>query len=141
MSDGRDICEGMPYARDDDERAYQRRWYHANKNKRAATRKRNGLRIEAWFESVKESLSCERCGESHPACLAFHHRDRKTKLIEVSRAVARRWSIPRIEKEIAKCDVLCINCHLDAHADERRSLPKRLLPSRLKGRSPYAVDP
>lgn len=141
MSDLRDRAGGMPYSDKEVARAYQRRWYQENRKKRADTRRRNQLRIKSWFEELRLRLRCVRCGESHPACITFHHRDPATKEFEVSVGVARSKSIARIEREMAKCDVLCVNCHLVAHADERRPSPRDKHPERKKGSSPYAMDP
>lgn len=57
---------------------------------------------------------CVDCGESNPAVLRFHHRDPSTKLFEV----AARWTttLEVLEAEVAKCDLLCSNCHLIRHA-------------------------
>jgi len=76
--------------------------------------------IIAWFAELKETFSCTRCGESHPACLQFHHRDPSAKEITVAIAISRAWSKKRILAEAAKCDVLCANCHAKHHAAEKR---------------------
>jgi hypothetical protein len=47
--------------------------------------------------------------------LEFHHREPKLKEIVVSKALDWGWSIERILNEIAKCDVLCANCHRKQH--------------------------
>ena len=72
-----------------------------------------------WVNALKASLKCARCSEDHPACLEFHHRDRGEKRATIS-LVIWRWSRKRIEAEIAKCDVLCANCHRKLHYDERQ---------------------
>jgi hypothetical protein len=65
-------------------------------------------------------MKCERCDERAPECLQFHHRNPEEKTIEVSIAVGRRcWSKERILAEMAKCDVLCANCHAKHHWEER----------------------
>ena len=62
---------------------------------------------------------CIVCGETHSACLDFHHRNGKTdKLGDIGRI--RRFSTERLLAEIAKCDVLCANCHRKHHWDERQ---------------------
>ena len=61
---------------------------------------------------------CVKCGEKDPACLDFHHRDGKINK-EGHIGEIRRFSIRRILAEIAKCDVLCANCHRKHHRDER----------------------
>lgn len=63
--------------------------------------------------------SCEICGDSCANHLAFHHRDRETKLFNLAQAVASKKTIKSIYKEIAKCDVLCHNHHRILHYDER----------------------
>ena len=71
-----------------------------------------------WVNEFKASLRCARCGENHPACLEFHHRDRKEKAATIS-LVIWRWSRKKLMAEIEKCDVLCSNCHRKLHAAER----------------------
>ena len=63
---------------------------------------------------VKRHSGCVVCGEDEPCCLHFHHRNPGSKLFEVSRAGTR--SLEEVKKEIAKCDVLCANCHAKVHA-------------------------
>lgn len=94
---------------------YQRRWYEKNKEKRKqqiADRKR---RILKWIRDYKADKACCRCGEDHPACLEFHHRDPSSKDIPIAEAHNKGWSIERIQNEIDKCDILCANCHAKEH--------------------------
>ncbi|RKZ88313.1 MAG: hypothetical protein DRQ39_02750 [Gammaproteobacteria bacterium] len=53
--------------------------------------------------------SCIDCGEDDIVVLEFDHQ--QDKELSISRAIATGWSIPRIQKEIAKCEVRCANCH------------------------------
>jgi hypothetical protein len=84
---------------------------------------RNGksheLRIREIIRNIKECVSCSVCGESHPACLDFHHREGKNKLVNISQIHSKGWSIVRVIAEIEKCDILCANCHRKIHHKER----------------------
>lgn len=57
------------------------------------------------------SNQCVQCGENHPACLEFHHRDQNTKVFEVAKMIRYNTTIEKMLVEINKCDVLCCNCH------------------------------
>jgi hypothetical protein len=72
--------------------------------------------VIAWFVELKTELACNRCGENHPACLQFHHRDPSTKELGIADAIRRAWSRARVLREIAKCEGLCANCHAKHHA-------------------------
>ena len=104
-------------------RAQWREWYQRNKDTyNVATRSRKDDRkrsVTKWLDEYKKSLCCMRCGFSHPAVLQFHHRDRSTKVINVSEAPNWGWGRGRIQEEIEKCDVLCANCHFIEHYEER----------------------
>lgn len=62
-------------------------------------------------QAIKTASGCEGCGEKHPACLDFHHRDPATK----TRGIATFVRMDDILAEIAKCVVLCANCHRKHH--------------------------
>lgn len=51
------------------------------------------------------------CGESDIRCLDFHHRDPATKLSGINKMIRDNYSMEVVEAEIAKCDVICANCH------------------------------
>lgn len=67
-----------------------------------------------WFEDYKSNLSCS-CGENHPSCIDFHHRDSSDKFMKVSDMVCFAYKVERILEEIEKCDVMCANCHRKYH--------------------------
>ena len=73
-------------------------------------------RIE-WFREYKKTLKCELCGENHPATLDFNHRNPSEKEFNVGEMVAVQGKA-RILKEIAKCQILCSNCHRIYHWNE-----------------------
>ena len=78
-------------------------------------------RSQKWWNEYRVGLSCEICGESHIATIDFHHIDPSEKDRSIRAMVDGKYSIPRILQEIAKCRVLCSNCHRKLHWKERNS--------------------
>ncbi len=68
----------------------------------------------------KKTLCCIDCGQSHPATLEFHHLDPTQKEVIVSRLLNETTSLRRLQEEMAKCVVLCANCHRIRHWNERQ---------------------
>lgn len=99
----------MPPNKPDYQAKYIRKHYQENKQyylDRASKRK------AALLEKVRSlKIKCSRGPESDPRCLDFHHLDAKKKFKSVSNMVRYGYSLKRILKEIAKCIVLCANCH------------------------------
>lgn len=57
-------------------------------------------------------VPCADCGQRFPAvCMDFDHLSALTKVDTVSALLRRGRRIDAIEAEIAKCDVVCANCH------------------------------
>ena len=86
-----------------------RRWYSKNASRKIEWQQRRRKELRAWL-----------CEESAPECLHFHHANPAEKELDVSNAIANGWSRTRILREIAKCHVLCANCHLKRHWEERK---------------------
>lgn len=103
------------------------RWRKNNPQHREQAKAARQSKYE-WVNNLKASLKCAKCGEAHPACLEFHHRDRKDKRATIS-LVIWRWSRKRLMAEIEKCDVLCSNCHRKLHWEERQGRNEDLWPA------------
>jgi len=85
---------------------------------RAAHRAKVGKRKKESKEMIDSfKVKCENCGVNHPAVLDFHHKDPSTKLFDITSKVGGQPDM--IKKEIAKCIVLCSNCHKILHWEER----------------------
>ena len=69
-----------------------------------------------WFARYKATLRCLFCGEGSAICLDFHHKDPSTKKGAVANLVRDKRPIHEVEAEIAKCIVVCRNCHAKLHA-------------------------
>ncbi len=101
-------------------RNYQRTWHQRNRTQRIAKVNERKQRIWEFYNKLKATLACSKCGENHPATLQFHHCDPEQKEFNLSEAVREGYSIERLKKEIAKCVVLCANCHAKEHYEQAR---------------------
>lgn len=95
----------MPYRDPEAQREYQRRWMA---ERRAA---------------ALEGKTCARCGDADGP-FDFHHVDPAEKLTHNVWS----WSAKRREAELAKCVVLCRDCHVDHHGELRRQVAERRNP-------------
>lgn len=96
-------------------RVYNKQWYKDNReNTLKRVRARQAEMVE-WYRNYKSTLKCNRCSENHPACLDFHHRDPKEKEFSISTMANSGYTKERILQEIAKCEILCSNCHKKEH--------------------------
>lgn len=73
-------------------------------------------RNAALIQSIKLASRCLFCGEDRPQCLDFHHRDPSTKRYTIAAMRVGRYATPALMAEVAKCVILCANCHRLVHA-------------------------
>ena len=78
----------------------------------------NEDRRRKWIAAKKEYIDnikdvpCADCGKRfHPVCMDFDHLDRSDKRLGISKAVHGAYGIGDIVREIAKCEIVCSNCH------------------------------
>lgn len=90
-------------------RASRRAHYHANKEQ-YLERNRVAKRAKAEFIRQAKSVPCMDCGgEFHYCVMDFDHREGVDKVCDIGRMSSFTWK--QIKAEIAKCDVVCSNCH------------------------------
>jgi len=68
--------------------------------------------LYAYVNKIKEKHGCQLCGMINVYCLEFDHLDPNQKEAGISEMIAHGKSIAELDKEIAKCRVLCKNCHI-----------------------------
>ncbi len=84
--------------------------YYANE---AWESRRRGAKVDA-IDDLKAQLGCSFCGEKRPEVLQFHHRDPAAKAFTIGSGTV--ISLESLTVEMAKCDVVCMNCHTLIHA-------------------------
>lgn len=81
--------------------------------KRQARMRRHRIKARSDAKQIIAALKdrpCADCGGRFPAvCMDFDHRDRTQKIAQVTKFVTRGKRA--LFREIAKCDVVCANCH------------------------------
>lgn len=90
---------------------------------REQLRVRNGRIVRQNRGIVERYLAnrcCLLCGETGVAKLSFHHRDPAEKLFTIGNHAQKKPSAKTLSQEIAKCDVLCHNCHQQLEHDKRK---------------------
>jgi hypothetical protein len=111
-------------------KAYFHEYYLKNKAAYIARAARHHKKIKEILRAGKDK-PCADCGERYPFyVMDYDHRDGETKLCNVSALNAyRRVSMRNLLGEIAKCDVVCANCH-------RERTHRRRVAERAKGGKP-----
>ena len=84
--------------------------------KRRPPRSDNVSRFMYYYRALQDKTNalkqrpCERCKEGfHPFQMDFHHLN--DKVDDVSKMIRKRRPWRVVEAEIAKCQLLCVNCH------------------------------
>ena len=104
----------MPYKDPDKQKQAQHEWYLKNKDLTIERfRKSKPLykeRNKRFIRELKESQPCKDCAKKFPWYVMDydHLRDKRLNL---SHMCGRAYSLDAIKDEIAKCDLVCSNCH------------------------------
>lgn len=65
-----------------------------------------------YVRSVKNDQPCTDCGQKYPFyIMQFDHREPDKKEFTIGRIAQLTPSMERLKAEIAKCDLVCANCH------------------------------
>lgn len=93
------------------QKAYSKQWYLANKNKHRETQRKHREELRQLIRAAKSKL-CSDCRTQYPwYVMQFDHLPQHNKICAVGRVQS--LGLTRIEQEIAKCEVVCANCHME----------------------------
>lgn len=103
--------------------AYNKIWYEQNKDKHKADARRNAERYKERYTALVntyKSKGCTDCGVVYPPhVMDFDHLEDSVKVTDVSRMSG--WSLAKLQEEIAKCEVVCANCHRERTHQRRKA--------------------
>jgi hypothetical protein len=116
---GARVCKGCK--KDADARSFQK-----HREARLEKRRQDRLAAREWFESLKAGKKCADCDLDHPPWrMDWDHLPGTEKLFEiadVSHMATGEKGKRKILDEIAKCELVCANCHRDRTHDRRRGV-------------------
>lgn len=88
--------------------AYKRDLRDRDKSKQQAYFRKSTAKIRDYIRAAKD-MPCMDCGHRyHYAVMDFDHREGADKKFTLAKFPS---SLERVKAEIAKCDVVCANCH------------------------------
>ena len=65
---------------------------------------------------IERGMRCARCGYSRNwAAMVWHHVDPATKRFDLDLRAFSNRSVAELRIEIARCELLCANCHAEEH--------------------------
>ena len=100
----------MNYRKNGKERWLTPEQYKKLKEHKVTYQRRKCRRMRAHLQAIKLERGCADCGyNAHPAALDFDHRPGVKKLFNLANMSNATWT--QVEAEVAKCDVVCANCH------------------------------
>lgn len=93
-----------------------RDYYHKNQSRQlelAKLRKQKYIKARMEFLAELKNKGCIDCGKIYPPyVMDFDHRDGTIKISSISNlAIHKTSNLEKIKAEIAKCDLVCANCH------------------------------
>lgn len=92
-------------------RAYDAAYHRATRTTRVRQKKERHAEFVAWYVGLKKDKPCSDCERVfHPAAMQWDHRPGTVKLADVGELLGKN-NRQRVLDEIAKCDLVCANCH------------------------------
>lgn len=76
-----------------------------------ASKARRVARAHDYIWNLFKESKCFDCGERNPIVFEFDHLDPETKFADIAKMISSNYGLEAIKREIAKCDIVCANCH------------------------------
>jgi hypothetical protein len=129
----REKGDGMPIKDPEARREYNRQWHQAHKeseyekskkwhqeNREAsnASKSKYVASLRDLINERKKAGACTRCGIADWRVLEWHHVDPSQKRFNLNMAWKKHVGKEAIFEEMAKCELICANCHRILHWEE-----------------------
>ena len=92
-------------------REYDAEYHRRTRERRLEQKRRYHADLVEWHRSLKDAPCSDCGGRFHHAAMTWDHREPRSKAFDVSTMIGRTHSTRQILGEIAKCDLVCANCH------------------------------
>jgi hypothetical protein len=93
-------------------REYDADWYRANKAKRQAKVRADRKAYVEWLDGLKAGRPCADCGIAYPPyVIEWDHLPGSEKQFELANTRRCAYGKERVLRELAKCELVCANCH------------------------------
>jgi hypothetical protein len=93
------------------QKEYQEEHYQQNKERIYQRNLSKRIYLAQEVDKLKD-FPCKDCGIKYePCCMEFDHLS--DKIMAVSKMIHETFSLDNIQKEIAKCELVCVLCHKD----------------------------
>ena len=101
-----------------------KRWYERHKQAQIARVKKQGQRNREEVQAYKRGKPCADCQQCYPHYVMDFDHVRGEKIANVADIMRVNMSRKKLWDEIAKCDLVCSNCHR-IRTHERREQKKQ----------------
>jgi hypothetical protein len=119
-----------------DQRPYNVAYYAAHRVEEIDRVTRRQRATLAWLRDLR-CVPCMDCGGRFPPyAMDFDHRDPTQKLFDIASGKSMLKSRASLEAEVAKCDVICANCHRQRTHARQQAGEFRIPHPALKARTP-----
>ena len=103
---------------------YGRKHYENNKEYYIAKAEVRRKAAHSFVRNLKHNQPCMDCRVAYPFyVMQYDHRPGEKKSASIGHIGQKGWSQKRILEELAKCDLVCANCHMDRTHQRRQKAP------------------
>jgi hypothetical protein len=109
--------------------AYRRKYNRKNRHKKALRDTTRRAEVKAYIDKIKTATPCADCRKKFPpVCMDFDHVEAKVRT--VSGLVSGAYRLELVKEEIARCELVCANCHRIRTAKRKQNVAprKKLIP-------------